>query len=85
MRLTNYGRRVLSRTTAVAAMLVMVTGAIMTVTNGAGAIFGIEQKAYNVLYIALIMPISFAIMIHIAYTEYDRRYEKDLQGNSKGR
>lgn len=85
MRLTNYGRRVLSRTTAVAAMLVMVTGAIMTVTNGAGAILGIEQKAYNVLYIALIMPISFAIMMHIAYAEYDRRYENDLQDNSKGR
>lgn len=85
MKLTNYGRKVLSRTAAVAAMLVMVTGAAMTLVSGASSILGIEQKAYNVLYIALVMPVSFGVMVHIAYAEYDRRYEKGLQDNSKRR
>ena len=74
MKLTNYGRKVLARTTAVAAMLVMVTGALILVLGGAGSILGLKQQAYNVLYIALIMPASFGLMAHIAYAEYDRRY-----------
>ena len=76
MRLTKYGRQVLNRTIAVAALLVMTLGALVLLFNGAAHVLGIRQEAYNVLYIALVMPISFAVMSYIAYAEYDKEHQK---------
>ena len=76
MRLTKYGRQVLNRAIAVAALLVMTLGALVLLSNGAARVLGIRQEAYNVLYIALVMPISFAAMSYIAYAEYDKEHQK---------
>ena len=74
-RLTNYGKRALSRTIAVAAGLVMLYGAIMVITQNA-AWYLLGQKYFNLTYIFLIMPACFSAMAYIAYAEYDKKQHK---------
>ena len=75
MKLTKYGKKVLSRTAAAAALLVMITGAIMMLTDKITWLMS-GSKVYNVLYIAVIMPVCFAIMAHVIFREYDSRYDR---------
>lgn len=77
-RLTNYGKRVLQRTMAVAAGLVMLTGATIVVTDRAAWIL-MGQQAFNLLYVALVMPVTFSILAHVAYEEYDKKHRDSIQ------
>ena len=71
MKLTKYGKKVLSRTFAVAALLVMVTGAAMMLTDRLTWFLG-GSKMLNVLYVAVVMPVCFTIMVNVAFMEYDK-------------
>ena len=73
MRLTEYGKRTLGHMAAVVAAMVMLSGAVMVICNGAPWMFG-GQKVFNLCYITMVMPVCFSVVMHIIYVTFDRKH-----------
>lgn len=66
MRLTNYGKRFVRVTGAILCALVFILGAIVCVCDLAH-LFGVNQQAYNVLFIGAVMPVCYLIEKNLIY------------------
>ena len=66
MKLTNYGKRFVMVTGAILCALVFVLGAIVCVCDLAH-LLGVNQQAYNVLFIGAGMPVCYLFEKSLIY------------------
>ena len=83
MRLTNFGRTFLARTGAIAAVALLLIGGIILELDLAHTI-GLNQQLFNVLFIAIVLPICVSLLSVWFYDETDRKTTGRLQGECKG-
>lgn len=70
LRLTNYGKRVLSITALIILTAVFLFGSIVCLGEYASLI-ALPQKAYNVLFICFLMPLIICSAVEIIFNLAD--------------
>lgn len=83
MRLTSYGRTFLARTGAMTAAALLFIGGIILELDLAYTI-GLNQQLFNVLFIAIVLPICISLISVWFYDETDRKTAGRVQGECKG-
>lgn len=83
MRLTTYGRRFFVRTSAIMALAVLIAGATIMELDAAH-VLSISQQLFNMLFIALILPLCVCAVAKWCYDEIDRRNERRIQSMGQG-
>lgn len=81
--LTSYGRKFFVRAGAIAAAAILLIGGLMVELNKAHILF-MNQQAFNVLFIAIVLPICVSILSVWFYDEVDRKTTRRVQSQCKG-
>lgn len=71
------------RTSAILALAVLVTGGAMLELDGAH-IIGLNQQLFNVLFIAIVMPVCVSCMMKFYFDKVDRKNAVRIQSLDKG-